>query len=385
MDSMCYTKCCFTHISRTAQLIHCKLGGCISEDPREGGVECKVDCRSVSPQHGKQHFLEPIVFVYSVRRALLLIRCSPLKRCETLSFFAVRNTSIFSSGLMFEAMRGWLWRNTGLCLLPERRRNLSIETAAHFQPCRRTNAPNAPNTTDTPITSPPASHRESISHTCRGYSGKIEAGEGSVAEVYPGASGLEVCVCVLVSEECREGDEGQKEETLSGRFTHKCVFHPKCTVGSSFSLVCRKVERQSAVMNERYKVKLRAFGTEPEFGNGLVALWVKVCEGGREGGEKEWIKGLVTLMNSGTYGFAITREFTLRAPWFFSHISTKRERAEVGATGGNFPLNTIKPFKNIIKRFTGLLGACRYRSVKPNTAEFSTFSPTAEDLRLVRE
>ncbi|KAI4795638.1 hypothetical protein KUCAC02_029751 [Chaenocephalus aceratus] len=71
-------------------------------------------------------------------------------------------------------------------------------------------------------------------------------------------------------------------------------------------------------------------------------------------------------MNSGTYGFAITREFARRAPWFFSHISTKRERAEVGATGGNFPLNAIKPFKDILKRrslksiyeHSGLLASC---------------------------
>ena len=74
---------------------------------------------------------------------------------------------------------------------------------------------------------PPASHRESISHTCRGYSGKIEAGEGSVAEVYPRsfrAGGL--CQCFgfwRVSGE-RERDEGQKEGTLSGRFTHVVDF-----------------------------------------------------------------------------------------------------------------------------------------------------------------
>lgn len=67
---------------------------------------------------------------------------------------------------------GWKW-------------NLSNETAAHSRPQWRTNAPSS---TDPRFTSHPpfnpASRRESISHTCRGYGGKIPTGEGSLPRFY---------------------------------------------------------------------------------------------------------------------------------------------------------------------------------------------------------
>lgn len=73
-------------------------------------------------------------------------------------------------------------------LLWERKWNLSNETAAHSRPRWRTNAPSI---TDPPPLAnththkhTPTSRRESISHTCRGYGGKIHAGEGSLPRFY---------------------------------------------------------------------------------------------------------------------------------------------------------------------------------------------------------
>lgn len=72
-----------------------------------------------------------------------------------------------------------------------------------------------------PLPNPSASCRESISHTCRGYGGKIRAGEGSAPRfLLPEISGQEVCVVFwfLAGRRCQEIKARNKGP--SGPLTH---------------------------------------------------------------------------------------------------------------------------------------------------------------------
>lgn len=68
-----------------------------------------------------------------------------------------------------------------------------------------------------PAGPPRVPQRGSISHTCRGYGGKILAGEGSVPRfLLPELSGREACVVLWLEagRRCRGGDGGQDGSSL---------------------------------------------------------------------------------------------------------------------------------------------------------------------------